>query len=92
MLSIRLNTEREWWVSSIVFDRLFKSALDAENKPFGLEHWRHVAHANGGLDLTALEQFEANALLRVLRRAAEGELIRLSNADPLPKMGPIASA
>jgi len=82
MLSIRLNAKHEWWVSGKVFDRLFQSTLDSGRLAPGLEHWRHVADANGGLDVSAMDPSEAGELATALRQTAESELARLGDVDP----------
>lgn len=87
MLSIRFNLKHEWWVSGTTFDRLFQSALDSGKMPSRLEHWRHIADANGGLELSTMEQSEANELVTALRSTAESELNRLKNADPTSEDG-----
>jgi len=55
MLSIRFDTDHEWWISSQVFERLFVSALDHDQLSRELEEWRHVADANGGFSLVDIE-------------------------------------
>lgn len=87
MLSIQLDEKHEWWVSGKVFDRLFQSALDCGNMSPHLEHWRHVADANGGLDVSAMDPSEADGLVTALRHTAEGELARLGDVDPFSEDG-----
>ena len=82
MLSIRFNPKHEWWVSGTTFDRLFQLALDSGKMSPNLEHWRHVADANGGLDLSTMEPSETDELVAALRYTAERELARLGNVDP----------
>lgn len=82
MLSIRFDEEREWWISGQSFDRLFRFALEHGILRAELEEWQHVANANGGLDLTQLEEAEAEELATGLRAAAERELAELQAADP----------
>jgi hypothetical protein len=77
MLSIQFSTEREWWVSGEVFERLFKKALSTGALPSSLEHWQYVAEANGGLDVGGMEPFEAFQLTSSLRRTAEYEIARM---------------
>jgi hypothetical protein len=87
MLSIRFRPENEWWVSGKIFDRLFQAALDSGTIPPDLEHWRHVADANGGFDLSGLEPGDADQLTAGLRRTAERELARLGNVNPASESG-----
>ena len=84
MLSIRFDGEREWWVSGRVFERLYLAALDSGSMPARLEHWRHVADANGGLTVSDLPRSEADELTAALRVTAERELEGLAEdgADP----------
>jgi hypothetical protein len=81
MLSIRFDTDHEWWVSGRVFERLFLSALEHGQLAPSLEDWRHVADANGGFSLASLETSVARDLLTGLRAAAIAELARLGNVD-----------
>ena len=81
MLSIRFDDDREWWVSSKLFERLFLSALDHDQLAPGLEEWRHVADANGGLSLTDVEAVAARDLKAGLRAAASAELARIGDVD-----------
>ena len=81
MLSIRFNLEHDWWVSGKTFDRLFQSALDSGKMLPNLERWRHVANANGGLDLSIMEPSETDELVTALRYTAERELGHLGNID-----------
>lgn len=81
MLSIRFDTDREWWVSGRVFERLFLSALEHGQLAPSLEEWRHVADANGGFSLARLEPAVARDLITGLRAAASAELARLGNVD-----------
>jgi hypothetical protein len=81
MLSIRFDTDHEWWVSGRVFERLFLSALEHGHLAPSLEEWRHVADANGGFSLGRLETSVARDLLNGLRAAAIAELARLGNVD-----------
>jgi hypothetical protein len=81
MLSIRFDTDHEWWVSSRVFERLFLSALEHGQLAPSLEEWRHVADANGGFSLARLEPAIARDLIAGLRTAASAELVRLGNVD-----------
>jgi hypothetical protein len=87
MLSIQLNDKHEWWVSGKVFERLFQSALDGGKMPPDLEHWRHVADANGGLNLSRINPLEANEMVTALRDTAEREIARLRDADPATEDG-----
>lgn len=82
MLSIRFSPNHEWWVSGIIFDRLFQSALDSGRMSSELEEWRHVADANGGLELSLLQPAEAAALIMVLRETALSDLAELGDIDP----------
>lgn len=81
MLSIRFDTEREWWVSGRVFERLFLSAVEHGQLAPSLEEWRHVADANGGLSFDRVEQGVAAELMVGLRAEARAELARLGNVD-----------
>jgi len=81
MLSIRFDDDREWWVSSKVFERLFLSALDHDQLAPALEEWRHVADANGGFSLADIEPATARDLKAGLRAAASAELVRLGDVD-----------
>jgi len=81
MLSIRFDTDREWWVSGRVFERLFLSALEHGQLAPSLEEWRHVADANGGFSLARLEPAVARDLTAGLRAAASAELARLGEVD-----------
>jgi hypothetical protein len=92
MLSISFDADREWWVSGAIFERLFDSALKAGELPQELAEWRHIADANGGLDLSLIEQPAAGALSGGLRRAAQHELARFGDADPATPDGGYASA
>jgi hypothetical protein len=87
MLSIRFSPEREWWTSGKIFDRLFQSGLDSAKIPPHLEHWRHVAHANGGFGFSGMEETEADQLTSALRDTAERELARLENVSPDSEAG-----
>ena len=87
MLSIRVGPEREWWVSGETFHRLFQSALEHGEMQEGLEHWRHVADANGGLDISSMQPAEAALLVAGLRRAAERDLANLCNVDMATRSG-----
>lgn len=80
MLSIRFDADREWWVSGEIFECLFRSALDAGELPASAEEWMHIAGANGGLDLSAIDPETASSLVNGLRRAAQRELTRYSHA------------
>lgn len=80
MLSIRLDSKREWWVSGKVFERLVQAALSNRMPPH-LEKWRHVADANGGFDLSEIDPAEAGELLANLRSTAAQEVQRLKDAD-----------
>jgi hypothetical protein len=81
MLSIRFDTDHEWWVSGRVFERLFLSALEHGQLAPSLEEWRHVADANGGFSLARLEPAVARDLIAGLRAAASAELARLGDVD-----------
>src|SRR5215470_2512396 len=81
MLSIRFDTDHEWWVSGRVFERLFLSALEHGQLAPSLEEWRHVADANGGFSLARLEPAVARDLTAGLRAAASAELARLGDVD-----------
>ena len=81
MLSIRFDTDHEWWVSGRVFERLFLSALEHGQLSPSLEEWRHVADANGGFSFGEDEQDVARDLMTGLRAAAIAELSRLGNVD-----------
>jgi hypothetical protein len=81
MLSIRFDDDREWWVSSHVFERLLLSALDHGQITLALEEWRHVADANGGFSLADVEPATARDLKAGLRAAASTELARLGDAE-----------
>jgi hypothetical protein len=81
MLSIRFDDEREWWVSSGVFERLFICALEYGQLVPELEEWRHIAEANGGLSLADVEPAVARGLKAGLREAASEELSRLRAMD-----------
>lgn len=81
MLSIRFDTDHEWWVSGRVFERLFLSALKHGQLAPSLEEWRHVADANGGFSLARLEPGVARDLITGLRAAASAELARLGEVD-----------
>lgn len=81
MLSISFCPDREWWVSGVVFDKLFQSALDNGDIPPALEYYRHVADANGGLDISSIEPSDADGLEAGLRRSAERELTRLGEGS-----------
>jgi hypothetical protein len=81
MLSIRFSANNEWWVSGRIFDRLFQSALDSGKMSPKLEYWRHVADANGGLELSLLAPAEANELVKALRDTALRDLAKLGDVD-----------
>ena len=55
--------------------------------PHDLEKWRHVADANGWLDLTTMKPSEAGTLVTALRYTAERELPRLADTDPASEDG-----
>ena len=81
MLSIRFGGDNEWWVSGGIFERLFQSALDHGKMSPELEYWRHVADANGGLDLSLLDASAANGLVKALRDTALHDLAKLGDVD-----------
>jgi len=75
MLSIRFDTDHEWWISSQVFERLFVSALDHDQLSRELEEWRHVADANGGSPwLTSSRRLPAISRLVYVRRQGRSSL------------------
>jgi hypothetical protein len=76
MLSIRLDDEREWWVSSAVFDRLFESALTHGDVAPELADWQMIAHANGGCSL-----IDAEEVTQGLFAAARREIALVADAD-----------
>jgi len=92
MLSICFGPENEWWVSGRNFHRLFQSALDDGKIPPALEHWRHVADANGGFDLSGMEPSDADQLTTALRQTAERELARLGNVSAASEAGDYRSS
>jgi hypothetical protein len=81
MLSIRFDTEREWWVSGRIFERLFLSALEHGQLAPLLEEWRHVADANGGLSFDRVEQGVAAELMVGLRAEARAGWRGSGNVD-----------
>lgn len=82
MLSIRFESDREWWVSSQVFERLFLSALDRKYITPALEKWRHIADANGGLSLADIDLSIAHDLKIGLLKAASAELEQFRDVNP----------
>lgn len=76
MLSIKFDTQSEWWVPGKTFERLFHAALDAGDLPASFEEWMHIADANGGLDLSAVEPAVSGALVNGLRKAAVRDVSR----------------
>jgi hypothetical protein len=82
MLSIRFDSNSEWWVSSATFTRLFETALREGVMPARLEQWLDVADANGGLDISELDSADAAELVTALRSMAEREVERLRDASP----------
>ena len=87
MLSIRFDSKREWWVSGRAFARLFQTALRDGVMPANLEDWFHAAEANGGLDVSEIDQSEAGALVAALYSTAEREVEQLRNADQATEDG-----
>jgi hypothetical protein len=85
MLSIRFGPEREWWVSGKTFHQLFQSALETGEMPPHLEHWRDVADANGGFDVSGMAPAEADRLVTALHRAAKREMAHLGSGSPTPE-------
>jgi hypothetical protein len=81
MLSIRFDDDREWWVTSKVFARLFLSALEHDQLAPALEEWRYVADANGGFSVADLEPATARELKAGLREAASAELAWLGDVE-----------
>jgi hypothetical protein len=81
MLSIRFADGREWWTSGENFERLYHAALSRGTLAPELDEWRHVADANGGLSLDALEPQVASQLASGLAQAAERELATLAQED-----------
>jgi hypothetical protein len=81
MLSIYFAANREWWVSSDVFERLFLTALEHGHLAPSLADWRHVAAANGGLSFDDDEPGIARELMTRLRAAARAELARIGDVD-----------
>jgi hypothetical protein len=81
MLSIRFDSKTEWWVSGGTFARLFEAALRDGIMPARLEEWRHIADANGGLDLSQLAPADAGEFVAALRSTAEREVQRLKDAS-----------
>ena len=77
MLSIRFDSNTEWWVSGGTFARLFEAALREGTMPVHLGEWLHVAEANGGLDVSELAAADAGQLVAALRSTAEREVHRL---------------
>ena len=78
MRSIRFADGREWWTSGETFERLFRAALSRGTLAPELDEWRHVADANGGLNLDALDPQVASQLASGLAEAAERELAALA--------------
>jgi hypothetical protein len=83
MLSICFTEDHkhEWWVSSMVFEHLFSSAIEHGQLAPSLEEWGYVAAANGGLSSGDDEQAVACELMAGLRAAAIAELARLGDMD-----------
>jgi hypothetical protein len=81
MLSIRFDSDHEWWVPGRVFERLFQRALENGQLGTDLSEWQHVADANGGVSLVDIEPAVARALTAGLRAAASAELVRLGDVD-----------
>jgi hypothetical protein len=81
MLSIRFDSKTEWWVSSETFARLVEAALRDGVMPAHLEEWRHIADANGGLDLSQLAPADADEFVAAIRSTAEREVQRLRHAS-----------
>jgi hypothetical protein len=80
MLSIRFDSKSEWWVSSGIFERLFKTAIQSGSMPAHLEQWLQAADANGGLALSKIPADEAAQLTAALRSTAKSEVQRLKDA------------
>lgn len=87
MLSIKFDSDREWWVSGMIFERLFQAALDGGEIPPELEGWRHSADANGGLDCSSMDAAEAKRLVTALRTTAKLEVEALEHANRVSEDG-----
>ena len=74
MYSILLLNNKEWWVSSTVFERLFEAALAMGEVGPTLAYWRDIAAGSGGFNFLDSEKDVVEALTDGLRRAAEREL------------------
>ena len=77
MLSIRLGSNTEWWVSGSSLARLFQMALRDGFMSAELGKWLDVADANGGLDVSQIAPSEGAKLIAALRSAAECDVKRL---------------
>jgi hypothetical protein len=87
MLSIRFDSNNEWWVSGRVLTRVFETSLNDGTMPKRLEEWLHVADANGGLDLSQIGPNDAAELKTALYSTAEREVQRLRAARPTTEDG-----
>src|SRR3954469_6287748 len=87
MISIRFDSESEWWVSGKVFERLFQSALKDGTMPSHLEEWLRVADANGGFNVSHLAPAEAGELIAALRSTAEREVEQLRDVPETTEDG-----
>lgn len=81
MLSIRFDAKREWWVSGMVFDRIFNAAKGHGELTPRMDHWRNVANANGGLSLSSIPFSDAHELIQVIRHTAERDLAGLGAVE-----------
>jgi hypothetical protein len=81
MLSIRFDSQTEWWVSGGLFERLVEAARQDGAMPPHLEEWRHIAAANGGMDLSRFPAVAACEFIAALRSTAEREVQRLRDAS-----------
>jgi hypothetical protein len=62
MLSIRFADGRGWSTSGKTFERLYRAALSRGTLEPKLDEWRHVADANDGLSLDAVDPRVASQL------------------------------
>jgi hypothetical protein len=92
MLSIKFDTQSEWWVPGKTFERLFRSAIGAGDLPASLEEWMHIADANGGLDLSVVEPAVSGALVNGLRKAATRDVARYGDEPITTEEGDYALA
>lgn len=79
MLSINFDVDREWWVSGAVFDRMYDASIGHGVMPPDLIAWRHIAEANGGLDVRLESPSDAERFKNALRDTARRELLAVDD-------------